>query len=156
MSKIKLTLGQQQRLNDLTVPALVAAFLASPFYFCLFAAGYTYIKHTHRTLTAKIPTYLGGAACAFFFIFIERFIRDPLSLCFPPTILNWLFVPKSLVVGLDCACTPLPGLSHQIKCCWSDPNRSDRRGKSILTIFPLSTARTLPCWVPPDPEKPRL
>ena len=102
MSKIKLTLGQQQRLNDLTVPALVAAFLASPFYFCLFAAGYTYIKHTHRTLTAKIPTYLGGAACAFFFIFIERFIRDPLSLCFPPTILNWLFVPKSLVVGLDC------------------------------------------------------
>ena len=36
MSKIKLTLGQQQRLNDLTVPALVAAFLASPFYFFLF------------------------------------------------------------------------------------------------------------------------
>lgn len=33
MSKIKLTLGQQQRLNELTVPALVAAFLASPFYF---------------------------------------------------------------------------------------------------------------------------
>lgn len=31
MSKIKLTLGQQQRLNDLTLPALVAAFLASPF-----------------------------------------------------------------------------------------------------------------------------
>mgnify|MGYP003177714346 CR=1 FL=1 len=102
MSKIKLTLGQQQRLNDLTVPALVAAFLASPFYFCLFAAGYVYIKHTNRTVAAKIPTYLGGAACAFFFIFIVRFIRDPLSLCFPPTILNWLFVPKSLVVGLDC------------------------------------------------------
>ena len=39
MSKIKLTLGQQQRLNELTVPALVAAFLASPFYFFLFAAG---------------------------------------------------------------------------------------------------------------------
>ena len=40
MSKIKLTLGQQQRLNDLTLPALVAAFLASPFYFALFATGY--------------------------------------------------------------------------------------------------------------------
>lgn len=102
MSKIKLTLGQQQRLNDLTLPALVAAFLASPFYFALFAAGYVYIKHTNRTLAAKVPTYLGGAACAFFFIFIVRFIRDPLSLCFPPTILNWLFVAKPLVIGLDC------------------------------------------------------
>lgn len=72
MSKIKLTLGQQQRLNDLTMPALVAAFLASPFYFFLFAAGYVYIKHTNRTVAAKIPTYLGGAACAFFSIFIVR------------------------------------------------------------------------------------
>lgn len=102
MSKIKLTLGQQQRLNDLTVPALVAAFLASPFYFALFAAGYVYVKHTNRTVAAKVPTYLGAAACAFFFIFIVRFIRDPLSLCFPPTIFNWLFVPKTLVIGLDC------------------------------------------------------
>ena len=81
MSIIKLTLGQQQRLNDLTVPALVAAFLASPFYFALFAAGYVYVKHTNRTVAAKVPTYLGAAACAFFFIFIVRFIRDPLSLC---------------------------------------------------------------------------
>lgn len=38
MSKIKLTLGQQQRLNDLTLPALVAALLASPFYFALFCS----------------------------------------------------------------------------------------------------------------------
>ena len=102
MSIIKLTLGQQQRLNDLTVPALVAAFLASPFYFALFAAGYVYVKHTNRTVAAKVPTYLGAAACAFFFIFIVRFIRDPLSLCFPPTIPNGLFVPKPLVIGLDC------------------------------------------------------
>lgn len=102
MSIIKLTLGQQQRLNDLTVPALVAAFLASPFYFALFAAGYVYIKHTNRPVAAKVPTYLGGAACAFCFIFIVRFLCDPLSLCFPPTIPNWLFVPKPLVIGLDC------------------------------------------------------
>lgn len=39
MSKIKLTLGQQQRLNELTVPALVAAFLASLFIFSFLLQG---------------------------------------------------------------------------------------------------------------------
>lgn len=109
MSKIKLTLGQQQRLNDLTVPALVAAFLASPFYFCLFAAGYTYIKHTHRTLTAKIPTYLGGAACAFFFIFIERFYSGSAVAVLSPNNIELAVCAKIACCGTGLLC-PVPVL----------------------------------------------
>lgn len=155
MSKIKLTLGQQQRLNDLTLPALVAAFLASPFYFALFATGYVYVKHTNRTLAAKVPTYLGAAACAFFFILLYGSFGIRCRCAFPQQYQTGYLCQNRLLLGwiaLPCACTPLLGLPHQIKCCWSDPNRSDKRGKSILMTSPLSTARTLLCWVLPDPE----
>ena len=92
------------------MPALQRLFLVSPLFFSPFAAGYVHVKHP--TTWQQKFTYFGGAACAFFFIFIVWFIRDPLSLSFPQRyqtgylclnrLLGWIVLPR--------ACTPWLGL----------------------------------------------
>ena len=60
MSKIKLTLGQQQRLNDLTVPALVAAF----FLFCPFCGRVRLCQAYQSYRGGKSPYLFGrGSLC---------------------------------------------------------------------------------------------